>query len=234
MRRQGIDTAKYNDYMSAKKAAPRDTYEKILSSKLIAGSSRLSDAERENATAEMKNAIAEGDMDYANEILYGIAVNDKKVGDKIYDNQELKAGLSNLRSLLSEYEQSGGDTNVFTSMAETVARKAGTSTDLQLAKAQNQLGVLVADYIRAISGTAASDTEVARLLGNMPAIKNVSELNTAILDNLEDIANKRSRTALETFLGRYKDQGPKIAPEIYGITEFKGPSGAVYDINKFK
>tara|TARA_R110000744_G_C19356356_1_gene560909 strand:+ start:435 stop:536 length:102 start_codon:yes stop_codon:yes gene_type:complete len=32
---------------------------------------------------------------------------------------------------------------------------------------------LVADYIRAISGTAASDVEVERLLKNFPSIKNI-------------------------------------------------------------
>lgn len=77
-----------------------------MSSKLIAGSSRLSDSERENATAEMKRAIKEGDKVYANELMRGIILNDKRLGDTIYDNQELKTGLTNLRGILEEYKNS--------------------------------------------------------------------------------------------------------------------------------
>jgi len=73
----------------------------------------------------------------------------------------------------------------------------------------------VADYIRAISGTAASDTEVARLLGNMPNIKNIDSLNMTILNNLESIARNRVDSTLKTQLGFKKDLAPKIFPEFY-------------------
>lgn len=76
----------------------------------------------------------------------------------------------------------------------------------------------MADYIRAISGTAASDTEVARLLGNMPNIKNIDSLNTVILDNLESIAKNRVDTTLSTQLGFKKDLAPKVFPEFYQNT----------------
>ena len=58
----------------------------------------------------------------------------------------------------------------------------------------------MADYIRAISGTAASDKEVQRLINNMPSIKNVASFNTTILDNLSNIADNKMKSKLETYL----------------------------------
>lgn len=49
-------------------------------------------------------------------------------------------------------------------MAEKVSRKLGITQDEALAKLQTQLGVTMANYIRSISGTAASDVEVQRLM----------------------------------------------------------------------
>lgn len=100
-------------------------------------------------------------------------------------------------------------------MAETVANKFGTTTDIQLAKSKNQLGVLVADYIRAISGTAASDTEVQRLIGNMPQMKNIDSFNMGLIDNLQNIADRRIQSKLNTYLGAKKDQAPNLFPEFY-------------------
>lgn len=100
-------------------------------------------------------------------------------------------------------------------MAETVANKFGTTTDIQLAKSKNQLGVLVADYIRAISGTAASDTEVQRLIGNMPQMKNIDSFNMGLIDNLQNIADRRIQSKLNTYLGAKKDQASNLFPEFY-------------------
>jgi hypothetical protein len=46
----------------------------------------------------------------------------------------------------------------------------------------------MADYIRSISGTAASDVEVQRLMGNMANIGNVKDLNTAIVGQVKSNA----------------------------------------------
>jgi hypothetical protein len=74
---------------------------------------------------------------------------------------------------------------------------------------------LVADYIRAISGTAASDREVARLINNLPKIKNIKSFNYTLLDSLNEEANRKMKTSIETSLGFKKDMAKKIFPEIY-------------------
>jgi len=155
------------------------------------------------------------DTDTVYQMFRGNILNDKRVNDIVMDNADLKSGLGNLKNILSEYKTSGGDTGVLTNMAETVANYFGRTTSDELAKANNQLGVLVADYIRAISGTAASDKEVARLINSMPKIKNIDEFNTTILDNLSNIADRRAQTAINTKLWFKKDLWPKIFPEFY-------------------
>lgn len=196
-----------------------DAYIKLTNTKVIASASKITDSERENIKKSMEEAVQSWDLAYANEILRWVILEDKRVGDTVYDNLELKTGLGNLRSILEEYKASGGNTNILTSIAEKWANYRWITTNEQLAKAKNQLWVLVADYIRAISGTAASDTEVARLLGNMPNIKNVDSFNTTILDNLENIANNRMQTWLETFLWNYKNLWPELFPEAYAQTQ---------------
>ncbi len=99
-----------------------------------------------------------------------------------------------------------------------MANAAGTTTNIELAKAKNQLGVLVADYIRAISGTAASDKEVVRLLENMPQMKNIDSFNTGLIDNLSNIANNKVKTRIETYLGAKKQYAPALFPEFYQET----------------
>lgn len=191
-----------------------NAYRKLLNTKVIAWASKLSDAERENMMASMDSAIKEGDKDYANEIIRGVMLSDKRVWDSIYDNEQLKSWLWLVRVSLEEFSKTG-NTSVLRSMAEKVANYLGTTTDDQLAKANNQLWVLVADYIRAISGTAASDREVVRLINNMPNIKNVKSFNTTLLDNLEQIANTKMKTNIELFLWNYKNIAPSLFPEVY-------------------
>jgi len=192
-----------------------NTYKKIVNTKTIAGASRLSDKDVEKRENDLFEAIKTGDKEYANEIIRGLILNDKRVGDSIYDNAGLKTGLENLKNILTEYKESGNKTNILTAIAETGANYLGVTTDEQLAKAKNQLGVLVADYIRAISGTAASDREVQRLLDNMPKIKNIDSFNMTLLDNLENIANQRVQSSVNTFLGSYKNTAKDIFPEFY-------------------
>jgi len=70
------------------------------------------------------------------------------------------------------------------------ANALGMTTNETLAMAKNQLGKLLADYIRAISGTAASDKEVMRLQGILPNIKNVDNLNQAMFSQLTEQARQ--------------------------------------------
>ncbi len=175
----------------------------------------FSDADAKAFTQSVNKYVNAWDEQAVYQLLRNKILENKNVWPDIYDNAELKSGLENMKSLLTAYKESGGDTSILSNMAETVANKLGTTTDIQLAKSKNQLGVLVADYIRAISGTAASDTEVQRLIGNMPQMKNIDSFNMGLIDNLQNIADRRIQSKLNTYLGSKKDQAPNLFPEFY-------------------
>lgn len=188
---------------------------------------RLSDTDAERLIQTVWEYAAEWDAKSVYAMFAKRMLNDKEVWPAIYDGQELKKGLDTVRDTLAEFKRTGWDTNVFRSMAEASANYLWTTTDEQLAKANNQLWVLVADYIRAISGTAASDREVQRLINNMPSIRNVDSFNTTILDNLSNIADNKMKSRIETYLGQYKELAPQLFPDIYG-------GGARVDTSKLR
>ena len=179
-----------------------------------------SDEDVKQFTKAVEEYAKAGDSETVYQLYRDRLMSNKEVWPKIYDNQELKNGLANIRTTLEQFKQSGWDTSVFTNLAEVVANKFGTTTDVQLAKANNQLWVLVADYIRAISGTAASDKEVARLMASMPQIKNANNFNTTILDTLEQTANTKMKSSIETAMWfKWKSFASKLFPEVYGTQE---------------
>jgi hypothetical protein len=77
--------------------------------------------------------------------------------------------------------------------------------------------MLTADYIRSISGTAASDKEVDRLIKSLPSIKQTVTLNRNYLDNFHNKVKNTTSSALEVSIGsKFKNLAPELFPEIYG------------------
>lgn len=69
----------------------------------------------------------------------------------------------------------------------------------------------MANYIKSISGTAASDAEVVRLMGNMANIGNISELNTAIISTVKDNAQNGLKSMIDTRMyGMPEELKPKV------------------------
>jgi len=85
------------------------------------------------------------------------------------------------------------------------------TTDTALAQLQTQMGFTLANYIKTISGTAASDTEVQRLMGNMASIGNIKDLNTAIISQVKNTNTNSIRSMIDTRMyGMPEDLKPKI------------------------
>ena len=73
------------------------------------------------------------------------------------------------------------------------------------------MGFTLANYIKTISGTAASDTEVQRLMGNMASIGNIKDLNTAIISQVKNTNTNSIRSMIDTRMyGMPEDLKPKI------------------------
>lgn len=118
---------------------------------------------------------------------------------KSFDDTTIFANsLDTIQSMINDYEKAGKSTNALKAMAEKVWRKLWVTTDTALAQLQTQFGTTMANYIKSISGTAASDAEVQRLMGNMANIGNVSELNTAIVSQVKENAMNGIKTMINT------------------------------------
>lgn len=125
-------------------------------------------------------------------------MNDKDFKQEFDNTKKFTTALDNVQQLISDYEASWKNTNALKAMAEKVARWIWVTTDQALAQLQTQMWFTLANYIKSISGTAASDAEVQRLMGNMASIKNVSSLNNTILNQVRSNADSALKSMIET------------------------------------
>ena len=70
----------------------------------------------------------------------------------------------------------------------------------------------MANYIKSISGTAASDAEVQRLMGNMANISNVKELNNTIIKQVRDNAQSSIKSMIDT---RMYGMPEELKPQVF-------------------
>lgn len=97
--------------------------------------------------------------------------------------------------------------------------------DEALAQLQTQLGVTMANYIRSISGTAASDVEVQRLMGNMAQIGNVKDLNTAIVEQVKTNGMNGIKQMIDNRMyGMPEELKPQVFGDIYTADQKKNQS----------
>ena len=144
---------------------------------------------------------------------------DKSFKDEFDNTQKFARALDDVSIMINNYEKAGKSTNALTAMAEKVARKAGITTDTALAQLQTQMWFTLANYIRSISGTAASDVEVQRLMWNMANIWNVKDLNTALVSQAKNNATSSLKSMIDTRMyWMPEDLKPKIFWDIYWKT----------------
>lgn len=146
---------------------------------------------------------------------------------KEFDNtQKFTRALDDVSSMIEQYEAAGKSTNAARALAEKVARGLGMTTDAALAQLQTQMWFTLANYIRSISGTAASDVEVQRLMGNMAKIGNVKELNMAIVDQARNNATSALKSMVDTRMyGLPEELKPKVFGDVYTTGSTSTPQG---------
>ena len=123
--------------------------------------------------------------------------------------------IDKLSQDIEAYKKSGKDTSLFSWTVEEVANKLWESNDTALNNIGNQLQFITADYIRAISWTAAADAEVARLISSLPSTKASFDLNTIRLWNFQWKIKDGLETHLDVLLGKRKDLWQEMFPEVY-------------------
>jgi len=154
-----------------------------------------------------------------------MVMKDKSFKDEFDNTQKFTRALDDVSTMISNYEKAGKTTNALKAMAEKVARKAWITTDTALAQLQTQMWFTLANYIRSISGTAASDVEVQRLMGNMASIWNVKDLNTALVTQAKNNATSSLKSMIDTRMYWLPtDLKAKVFWDIYKKTPAKTPA----------
>lgn len=165
---------------------------------------------------KIKDLKNEGDIEWLYQIQRDLVLKNPLVQKDLYGRIDFNTWLDLIASSLESFQQSWDENTWYLrSIAEKVANHFWTSTDVELAKASNNIWLFVADYIRSISWTAANDSEVIRLTNLSPGIKNSKRLNDEIIKNLRTRSNELAKTKIDFFLWSKKSIWPKLFPEFY-------------------
>ena len=157
-----------------------------------------SEADVEAFNDKIDRYVKNNDTDWMALAIRQNLLQDKDFKTEIDNVQKFKSWLTQVEKLISDYEKAWKSTNALKSMAEKIARKTWMTTDETLAKMQTQMWFVLADYIRSISWTAASDAEVQRLMWNMANLSNVSSLNKTILSQVKANAQAWLESMIDT------------------------------------
>lgn len=89
----------------------------------------------------------------------------------------IKSRIEQTQELMKKYEAEWGKMNIFNGTVQDVVEKLWATGNDYLVQIGQNLWMLTADYIRQISGTAAADREVARLIWLLPSTKSTFNRN---------------------------------------------------------
>lgn len=143
-------------------------------------------ADRKDANAFVRDLVAEGRIEDAKEALMSFVLNSVSATqqDVIRGKDESVRALESIQNKLQEFEDAGGDTNIFTGLSEKVLQKGGLTKDPALAEITNDIAIAIIDYRRAVSGAAFTESEGKAYEDVWPSIGRTKELNEAKIRSL--------------------------------------------------
>lgn len=123
------------------------------------------------------------------------------------DNLETaNAQLDRIQGLLSDFYANGGSTDIFQGNYETSLNKLGTVNDPNLVEIATELAVAMQAYRLAVTGTAASVKEDARIEVMFPGINSTQGLNQAKMNALTNSFQEQIDQKYKNYLGNaYED-----------------------------
>ena len=94
--------------------------------------------------------------------------------------------INEIETDLDNYEQRGGDTNIFSGTAENFRKKLGYVKDPEMRKIAEKIHAAIMKYRRSMSGAAFSVPESAEYESLFPSTTKTGALNTAVIDALKE------------------------------------------------
>lgn len=119
--------------------------------------------------------------------------------DALEGKSETMTALNDIESLLGEYEDKGGDTNMLTGTLEKWGENIlGVTGDPELARIANEIKATIQSHRKMVSGAAFSESEAKEYQELFPDISSSSELNQAKIDSLRNVFQR----SMDNFYGR--------------------------------
>ena len=126
----------------------------------------------------------------------------------------IKQNIEWLNQLMKDYEAEWWDMNIFRGNIQKLTEKLWESWDPKLVEIWQKIWMMTADYIRSISGTAASDVEVERLIKLLPSVTSTFDRNAILSKWFSDRVVWQARSWLEVTMGKNKAMLDELFPEI--------------------
>ncbi len=138
---------------------------------------------------KLDDVVGKGDIIATQDFLKKLALDDSGVEQaRLVMGQERTLELiGEIGEDLKDFEDKGGDTNIFTGTVQQVIEKIGEEGDAELAKIANKVHVAIINYRRAISGAAFNALEAVEYREVFPSSKNTAELNSAKIEALQEV-----------------------------------------------
>jgi hypothetical protein len=150
--------------------------------------SNLSDTKTQAIFDKLDDTLTKNNLGKTRSFLKQLAIKSSTADEakNIKGKERTIEFLSEVEQDLKNYENKGGDTNIFTGNIEEIARKIGTVRDPELRTIATKILTARQKYRRAMTGVAFSpgeDLEYDRLF---PSIDKTVEFNTATIDGLRE------------------------------------------------
>jgi len=126
----------------------------------------------------------------------------------------IKQNIEWLNRLMKEYEAEWWNMNIFRGNIQKLTERLWESGDPKLVEIWQKIGMMTADYIRSISGTAASDVEVERLIKLLPSVTSTFDRNAILSKWFSDRVVWQARSWLEVTMGKNKAMLDELFPEL--------------------
>ena len=152
--------------------------------------SGLSAGKTETVFDKLDDVASRGDTGELRDFLKKIAVENASGGSQqaktVMGSERTVEFLDEIFQDLTDYENAGGDTNIFTGTVEAAAAKAGTVKDPELRKIATKITKARQQYRRAMTGVAFSPGENEEYDAIFPNINKTESFNTATIDGLRE------------------------------------------------
>lgn len=152
---------------------------------------------------EVQSAIEGGDFMRAQDKLRKAAMDtaDAVTSQQVRGRDASLKALDSIESDLEKYAARGGKTNIFNGTEEQILKKVGMVDDPELRSIATKIQAAVAEYRRAISGAAFTESEKKEYDSMFPSISNDKDLNVANIRAMREIFTQGNETFYRQQLG---------------------------------